>query len=146
MECSKVAVFILNSLIAGKDILIGEYFDYLRKISVEAELGPSTEAIVREAKKRGIPVTRIGHESLVRLGYGKNSRLVESTLTDATACICADITSNKQLSKYLLNEQKIPVPNGRVVYSEISALMAAGQLGALSWSSRWTATRGRAST
>jgi cyanophycin synthetase len=129
MECSKVAVFILNNLIAGKDILIGEFLDYLKKISVEAELGPSTDAIVNEAKKRGIPVTRIGHESLVRLGYGKNSRLVESTLTDATACICADITSNKQLSKYLLNEQSIPVPNGRVVYSEISALMAAGQLG-----------------
>jgi cyanophycin synthetase len=129
MECSKVAVFILNHLLAGKDILIDEFFDYLRKISAEAALGPSTEAIVKEALKRGIPVTRIGHESLVRLGYGKNSRLVESTLTDATACICADISSNKQLSKYLLNEQRIPVPYGKVVYSEISALMAAGQIG-----------------
>jgi cyanophycin synthetase len=129
LECSKVAVFILNHLLAGKDILIGEFLDYLKKISVEAELGPSTEAIVNEAKKRGIPVTRIGHESLVRLGYGKNSRLVESTLTDATACICADISSNKQLSKHLLNEQRIPVPYGKVVYSEISALMAASQIG-----------------
>ncbi len=130
MECSKVAVFILNYLLAGKDILIGEFMEYLRKISVESELGPSTEAIVNEAKKRGIPVTRIGHESLVRLGYGKNSRLVESTLTDATACICADISSNKQLSKFLLSEQRIPVPYGKVVYSDISALMAAGQIGA----------------
>jgi cyanophycin synthetase len=129
MECSKVAVFILNHLLAGKDILIGEFLDYLRKISIEAELGPSTGAIVGEAKKRGIPVTRIGHESLVRLGYGKNSRLVESTLTDATACICADISSNKQLSKYLLGERGIPVPYGKVVYSEISALMAASQIG-----------------
>lgn len=128
-ECAKVAVFILNNLIAEKDSLIGSFMDYLKKISLEAELGPSTDAIVNEARKRGIPVTRIGHESLVRLGYGKNSRLVESTLTDATACICADISSNKQLSKYLLHEQKIPVPDGKVVYSEISALMAAGQLG-----------------
>jgi cyanophycin synthetase len=129
MECSKVAVFILNNLIAGKDILIGEFLDYLKKISVDAELGPSTGAIVDEARKRGIPVTRIGHECLVRLGYGRNSRLVESTLTDATACICADISSNKQLSKHILGEQKIPVPYGKVVYSEISALMAASQIG-----------------
>lgn len=129
MECAKVAVFILNNLIAGKDILIGEFLDYLKKISSEAELGPSTGAIVNEAKKRGVPVTRIGHESLVRLGYGKSSRLVESTLTDATACICADISSNKQLSKYLLGEQGIPVPYGKVVYSEISAMMAASQIG-----------------
>ncbi|SHI10219.1 cyanophycin synthetase [Sporobacter termitidis DSM 10068] len=128
-ECAKVAVFILNHLICGDDIRIGEFMDYLRKISAEAELGPSTAAIVDEAKKRGIPVTRIGHESLVRLGYGKNSRLVESTLTDATACVCADISSNKQLSKYLLGEHRIPVPYGKVVYSEISALMAANQIG-----------------
>lgn len=128
-ECSKVAVFILNHLLCGKDILIDEFMQYLKEISVEAELGPSTEAIVREAKKRGIPVSRIGHESLVRLGYGVHSRLVESTLTDATACICADISCNKQLSKHLLSEQRIPVPHGKVVYSEISALLAAGQLG-----------------
>ena len=128
-ECAKVAVFILNNLIAGKDILIGEFLTYLRRISVETELGPSTAAIVAEAKSRGIPVTRIGHESLVRLGYGRRSRLVESTLTDATACIAADISSNKQLSKFLLGEQRIPVPRGRVVYSELSAQMAAVQLG-----------------
>jgi cyanophycin synthetase len=129
-ECAKVAVFILNNLLCGKDILIDEFLDYLRKISVETELGPSTAAIVNEAKKRGIPVTRIGHESLVRLGYGKNSRLVESTMTDATSCIAADISSNKQLSKLLLGEQRIPVPTGKVVYSELSAQMAAVQLGA----------------
>lgn len=128
-ECSKVAVFILNNLISGKDILIDEFMQYLKEISVEAELGPSTEAIVKEAKNRGIPVNRIGHESLVRLGYGVYSRLVESTLTDATACICADISCNKQLSKYLLSEQQIPVPRGKVVYSELSALIAAGQIG-----------------
>jgi cyanophycin synthetase len=128
-ECAKVAVFILNHLINGRDVRIGEFLDYLRKLSIESDLGPSTGAIVEEAKKRGIPVTRIGHESLVRLGCGKNSRLVESTLTDATACICADISSNKQLSKYLLGEHRIPVPDGKVVYSEISALMAASQIG-----------------
>jgi cyanophycin synthetase len=129
LECGKISVFILNNLLDGKDILLGEFLDYLRKISIDAELGPSTSAIVAEAKKRGIPVTRIGHECLVRLGYGKHSRLVESTLTDATPCISADISCNKQLTKYLLNEQKIPVPYGRVVYSEFSALMAADQIG-----------------
>lgn len=129
LECAKIAVSIFNQLLAGKDIRMDEFLDYLKKIAAEAELGPSTGAIVSAAKERGIPVTRIGHESLVRLGYGKNSRLVESTLTDATACICADISSNKQLSKYLLNEQRIPVPLGKVVYSEISALMAANQIG-----------------
>lgn len=129
LECSKVAVFILNHLIGGNDIRIGEFMAYLKKISAQSDLGPSTMSLVREAEKRSIPVTRIGHDSLVRLGYGKNSRLVEATLTDATSCVCADISSNKQLSKELLSEQRIPVPYGKVVYSEISALMAAGHMG-----------------
>jgi cyanophycin synthetase len=101
----------------------------LKKASLDTELGPSTAAIVNEAKRRGIPVTRIGNESLVRLGYGKYSRIIESTLTDATSCISADISCNKQMTKFILNEHQIPVPYGKVVYSELSALMAANQIG-----------------
>lgn len=129
LECGKAAVFILNCFLSGEKIDVREFLDYLGAVSLDAELGPSTSAIVAEAKKRNIPITRIGHESLVRLGYGKHSRLIESTLTDATSCISADISSNKQLTKDLLNEHKIPVPYGKVVFSEISAVMVAHQIG-----------------
>lgn len=129
LECGKAAVFILNCFLHGEAINTDSFLSYLKKISIDAELGPSTSAIVDEAKKRGIPVTRIGHESLVQLGYGRHSRLVESTLTDATSCISADISTNKQLTKAILSEHNIPVPYGKVVYSEISAVMVANQIG-----------------
>ena len=98
LECGKTAVFILNYFLNGKDVSVDKFLEYLKKISINAELGPSTCAIVEEAKRRGLPVTRIGNESLVRIGYGKHSRIIESTLTDATPCIAADISSNKQLT------------------------------------------------
>lgn len=129
LECSKTSVFILNRLLRKKEIRLDEFLVYLRQVSEEWELGPSTAAIVREAKNRAIPVTRVGNESLVRLGYGMQSRLVESTLTDATSCISADISSNKQLTKFLLSENKIPVPRGKVVYSEHMAQIVAAQIG-----------------
>jgi cyanophycin synthetase len=129
LECGKAAVFILNYFINDEDIIINEFLEYLKKISLDSELGPSTSAIVAEAKKRNIPITRIGYESLIQLGYGKRSRHIESTLTDATSCISADIASNKQLTKSILNENQIPVPYGVVVYSEISAIMAANEIG-----------------
>lgn len=129
LECGKASVFILNRLLEGEEIEIGEFIEYLKRISGEAELGPSTTAIVNETKKRNIPVTRIGNGSLVRLGYGKFSRLIEATLTDATSCISADISSNKQFTKFLLGEQQIPVPYGKVVFSEISAQMVSRQIG-----------------
>lgn len=129
LECGKASVFILNHLLEGKEIEIGEFIEYLKRVSSEAELGPSTTAIVNETKKRNIPVTCIGNDSLVRLGYGKYSRLIEATLTDATSCISADISSNKQFTKFLLSEHQIPVPYGKVVFSEISAQMVSKQIG-----------------
>ncbi len=129
LECGKASVFILNRLLEGEEIQTEEFIEYLKRASSEAELGPSTTAIVNEAKKRKIPVTRIGNGSLVRLGYGKFSRLIEATLTDATSCISADISSNKQFTKFLLGEHQIPVPYGKVVFSEISAQMVSKQIG-----------------
>lgn len=129
LECGKAAAYILNCLLNHEPIDISQFLAYLKKVAADTELGPSTAAIVNEAKLRGIPVTRIGNESLVSLGYGKYRRVLESTLTDATSCIAADIASNKQMTKLLLSDNKIPVPFGKVVYSEISALMAARDIG-----------------
>jgi cyanophycin synthetase len=84
---------------------------------------------VEEAKKRKIPVSRIGYESLVQLGYGKYSRLFESALSDTTSCISVDISSNKHLTKTILTLNKVPVPYGKVAYSEISAVLAADEIG-----------------
>ncbi|MDR2903193.1 MAG: cyanophycin synthetase [Clostridiales bacterium] len=128
-EISIAAVFILNHFIAGEEADTEELLTYLREIKAETDLGPSTAAIVREAKLRGIPVTRIGYESLVRLGYGKYSKLVQATLTDATSCISADISTNKQFTKYLLHDHQIPVPYGKVVYTAQAAAVAADDIG-----------------
>lgn len=129
LECSKVAAFVINCFLEGEEVDFGEFLEYLNNIRLETELGPSTSAIVAEARRRGIPVSRIGYESLVRLGYGRGGKLVESTLSDVTSCIAADISSNKQLTKSLLDDNKVPVPYGKVVYTELSAAMAARQVG-----------------
>ncbi len=129
LECCKVAVFVLNYFLKQTDLDINEFIDYLQKVRLDTSLGPSTAAIVDEAKKRNIPITRIGYESLVRLGYGKFSKLIQSTLSDETSCISADISCNKQLTKLILDDHNIPVPYGKVVYTDISAVMAAKEIG-----------------
>lgn len=129
LECGKSAVSILNRFVLSREADVSQIMNRLKKVSANAELGPSTSAIVAEAEKRGIPVTKIGGGSLVQLGYGKNSHLVESTLTDATSCISADVSCDKQLTKYILRENGIPVPYGKTVDSESAAVAAAGQIG-----------------
>ena len=137
LECGKAAVFILDRFIDAclkggakkTSVDIGAILSYIRDASRDAELGPSTAAIAAEAKKRGIPVDRFGHESIIHLGYGKFRRTMQATLTDTTSCISADISSNKQLTKNLLYENCVPVPEGKLVFSEISALQAAKLIG-----------------
>ncbi|WP_461246855.1 cyanophycin synthetase family protein [Treponema sp. R6D11] len=104
LECVRSAIYIFNHFLRGKDLDVNSFLEYLRKIVIDTELGPSTSAIVSEAKKRNIPITRIGDDSLVRLGHGKHSKLIQSTLTDQTSCICADISCNKQPTKQILDK------------------------------------------
>lgn len=129
LECGKAAIHIINCFLKNKKANVKDILAYIQQVSKDAELGPSTAAIYREAQRRGIPVCRVGHESLIQLGYGKYRRMQQATLTDATSCIAVDISSNKQFTKMLLRDNGIPVPDGKLVFSEISALLAAKQIG-----------------
>jgi len=116
-------------------LLRGEPFD-LRALLAEAEevarhtdLGPSTAAIVRAAERRGIPWRRLTDGSLVQLGYGRNRRLIQAALTDQTSHVAVEVASDKALTKLLLREAGVPVPEGCVVDDIDGALEALLDLG-----------------
>lgn len=115
IESAKLAFDIIQSLLNKKPINIKGRLELIKKDIVEHELGPSTSAIVEEAKKRNIPVIRIGGNSLLQLGYGKYARRIQATITDATNCIAVDIASDKELTNNILRIHGIPVPEGRSV-------------------------------
>lgn len=129
VECGRAAFAIATELIEGNDGSIDGILASLEKTSSECSLGPSTRAILEEAQKRGIPVSRLGQESLLRLGYGKYSRIVQASLTDVPNCISVDISGNKQLTKQILSEHGIPVPYGEIAYTEQAALWIAREIG-----------------
>jgi len=129
VECARSAVNIVSRLTDNKEVDTEPIINNLRSIAVETEMGPSTKAIYEEAQKRGIPVMRIGNGSILRLGYGKYSRVIQASLTDLPSCINVDIAGNKQLTKRLLMESKIPVPDGDTAYSFEGALQIAREIG-----------------
>ncbi|MCX7841547.1 MAG: cyanophycin synthetase [Clostridia bacterium] len=129
IECGKAAIEIVSAIASGKEIDSEAVMSRLRTEAVRSELGPSTKAIYDEAKRRGIPVCRLGNDSILQLGYGKNSRLVEASLTDGASCISVDIAGNKQLTKEILDSLGIPVPLGDMAYTEDTAVAAAESIG-----------------
>jgi len=115
---AKASVRIAEALIAGYDYDLAADIQNLREIREEERLGPSTGCIVDEAIARGIPYIRLNRHSLVQLGYGVNQKRIRATIASTTGSIAVDIACDKEETKNLLEAAEIPVPRGRIVYSE----------------------------
>ncbi len=102
----------------------------LRALHQRVCLGPSTNAIVQAARRRGIPVRRLNTESLVQLGYGARQRRILAAQTDRTGAVAEAIAQDKQLTRSLLRAMGVPVPEGRPVTDAEDAWKAAQEIGA----------------
>ena len=129
IDIGKTAVMLINSLITGKEINIDECINRFKEILKREQLGPSTAAIVREAKKRNIPVLRVGDASIVQLGYGSTSKMVEATIGGNTSGIAIDIACDKLLTKELLYNQCLPVAEGVEIINPVQMLLEAERIG-----------------
>lgn len=92
-------------------------------------LGPTTAAIVDEARKRDIPAIRLDDASLVQLGYGKYQKRVRASITSRTSNIAVETASDKALTIRLLSDVGIPTPRHTVARTADEAVRAAAELG-----------------
>ena len=118
---AKAAVKICEALIAGEEYELDKDIQELRELKEDGRLGPSTESIIREAEKRGIPWMRLSEGSLCQLGYGANQQRIQATITSKTSNIGVDIACDKDETKRMLRQAAINVPNGEII-SDISEL------------------------
>lgn len=107
--------------VAARDDLIARAQDIV--------LGPTTGALVEEARRRGIPAIRLDENSLVQLGYGKYQRRIRASVTGNTSNIAVETASDKELTIKLLSDIGIPTPRHRLVRTAEEALDAAEWLG-----------------
>jgi len=105
--------------------LAREFADLLARY----RLGPSTRAIVDAAARRGVPWERLDESSLIRLGWGRNARLIRASITGATGSVAADIACDKPLASRILAAARLPVPRGEVVATVGEAVAAAQRIG-----------------
>lgn len=129
IEAGLLAYDIICGLLEQKEISIEERLAGLKQIAVKTDFGPSTSAIVEEARLRGIPFIRIGKGSILQLGYGKYQKRIEATITENTSCISVDISCDKIVTKELLYDAGISVPEGGDARDYPGALAIARQLG-----------------
>jgi cyanophycin synthetase len=129
LEAGKTAVQLVQALCNGQPYNIKENMKRIQEMAWRFGLGPSTQAIADAALDRGIPVTRIGKGNIIQLGYGKYHKKMEGTLTENTSCISVDIACDKNITKELLTQAGIPVPEGAVCRTVEEAFEAAEEIG-----------------
>ena len=129
VACAQAAMGLLEKIWTGEVAEFQEALEAIRRLKAETDPGPSTLAILDEARRRGIPASRLGGGSMVRLGSGKYARRLQASLTDGPSCVAVDAAGDKQLTKDTLGALGIPVPDGRVCHSAREAAAAAAEIG-----------------
>jgi cyanophycin synthetase len=103
---------------------VAHAIDRIKEVMDEYKLGVSTQVIINACQERGIPVHRLNEGSLLQLGYGRNQRRIQATITGETSSIGVDIACDKELTKKILSEGGVPVPWGVIVKTEEEAVQA----------------------
>jgi cyanophycin synthetase len=129
LQSVRDAVTILRACMTGDALDAERIVEDLQDLYEQSRLGPSTGAIVEEARRRGIPVRRLNSRSLVQLGLGKNLRRIQATLSDYTSAIGVEIAQDKDETKRVLQNIGLPVPKGDVARTLEGAVEIAGEIG-----------------
>ncbi|MEI6504299.1 MAG: cyanophycin synthetase [Planctomycetota bacterium] len=129
IECLHTAHRLLIAAIDGTPFDVACEVKRLRKVLLDVQLGPSTRSIVEAAVARGIPPQRLTEGSLVRLGQGAKQRRILAAETDRTGAVAETIAQDKELTRTLLAESGIPVPEGRPVTDAADAWAVAEEIG-----------------
>ncbi|WP_296945861.1 cyanophycin synthetase [uncultured Massilia sp.] len=126
-----LAVDVVDALAHGQSFDLAPRLEELRELARHYAIGTSTAAVLAAAQERGIPVQRITEDAnLFQLGWGAQQKRIQATVTGETSTIAVRIASDKQLTKQLLQEAGVPVPQGETVSSIDDALRVARRLAA----------------
>jgi len=101
----------------------------LRRLAKEEKFGPTTQALVEEAERRNIPWYRLDDQSLVQFGTGKYRKIIRAGVTSLTSNIAVETASDKDLTKKLLRDAGVPVPDGEAVRTVHGTVEVADEIG-----------------
>jgi cyanophycin synthetase len=125
---AKAAVRIAEALVENRVYDLQDDISELQRINKDHSFGPSTLAIVNEAKSRNIPVKRMNKGSLVILGQGKKQKKIRAAMSSATSALGVEMACNKEETKMILAKAYVPVPLGELIYEETEIQEAIGGL------------------
>jgi cyanophycin synthetase len=112
---AKAAIRFTEALANHLTYNLAEDISQLQKIKIADGLGPSTAAIVDEARRKNIPYRRMNTSSLVKLGYGIHLKKICAGVSSITSLMGVENAGNKVFTKEILRNGCIPTASWAVV-------------------------------
>ncbi|MEW8956448.1 cyanophycin synthetase [Clostridium sp.] len=129
LALAKIAVDFINSIKLNRNFDLDNKLKDVKTILYKEIIGPSTEAILKAAKDRGIPYIDLYGSGIYQIGYGKHGKIIEATIVNDTKSTAVDIACDKYITKKILEGQCIPVAKGGRINSSLEALIQAEAIG-----------------
>ncbi|MDQ1924818.1 cyanophycin synthetase [Massilia pseudoviolaceinigra] len=124
-----LALRVVDALINRTIVDVEAGLAELKDTVADCAIGTSTGAVLAAARRRGIPLIRLTDSAnLFQLGWGSRQKRLQATVTGRTNYIAVDIASDKQLTKTLLEQAGLPVPEGGTVRSADDAVRMASRI------------------
>ncbi|MNJ86396.1 Cyanophycin synthetase [compost metagenome] len=114
----KAALELVRAMAEKKKFDVKAAVETLKNIWADEMPGPSTQAILDEAARRNIPITRLDNYSLYMLGYGRNQQLFRATVLGTTNNLAVESVGCKWFTKNMLGKAGISVPKGAMIYDK----------------------------
>jgi cyanophycin synthetase len=128
-EATMAAINILEDLLRERTPALESTIKKLSLLYLTNDAGPSTNEILKEARRRGIPMNCVINGEYIVLGHGIHLRKIQAAISNITGMIAVDIAGNKEITKKLLNNAMLPVPLGMVISDEATLKTAIENLG-----------------
>ena len=113
---------------AADEFSFEEALQRFHEFSERHTLPVQDRALMRAARARGVPVTRLVGRVL-QFGHGRHQQRLSATKTTRTNAVSNDIAANKDYTRRLLGELGLPMPRYHRVYSARAAVEAAERIG-----------------
>lgn len=118
LQICKSAVLLLNEQFKGQTPSFEQETALIRRVRRRSKIGSTSNYILSEIKRRGIPFRRFDFGSLMILGYGVNQKKIRTAVVDETSGLGIEMAGDKDETKSILEDANCPVPLGIVVDSE----------------------------
>jgi len=104
------------------------FFDFMRKYIKNILPGQNNKLLIRAATTLNIPWVKLS-PTVIQIGWGKKSKLFNSSFSEITSSIAVNLSNNKLLCSNLLKDIGLPVMPNMLVSSAQIAVKFANKFG-----------------